>query len=152
MEFRSDEQIDSEPPRDDGGVCSTGCSNCPNCYHMMREIVELRTELGRLGETEKKKKKSFTIAPTMYTFYRNGLAKRHLARWVSVWLVMGRSASMTSSDILSSVDDNDTSYLENIIQQCSYLFRIPFLPLPILSTSICLCVMKSVRAHTLLHP
>ena len=126
MEFRSDEQIDSEPPRDDGGVCSTGCSNCPNCYHMMREIVELRTELGRLGETEKKKKKSFTIAPTMYTFYRNGLAKRHLARWVSVWLVMGRSASMTSSDILSSVDDNDTSYLENIIQQCSYPLPNPF--------------------------
>ncbi|KAK8822262.1 hypothetical protein WA577_005426 [Blastocystis sp. JDR] len=83
---------------------------------MMREIVELRTELGRLEETEKKKKKSFTIAPTMYTFYRNGLAKRHLAR----------SASMTSSDILSSVDDNDTSYLENIIQQCSYPLPNPF--------------------------
>lgn len=126
MEFRSDEQIDSEPPRNDSDSYSKGCPNCPNCYHMMREIVELRTELGRMEETERKKKKNFTIAPTMYTFYRNGLAKRHLARCCFVYHMINRSASMTSSDILSSVDDNDTSYLENIIQQCSYPLPNPF--------------------------
>ena len=49
---------------------------------MMNEIMELRMELGRVNESEKKVKKNFTIAPTLYTFYQNGLAKRHLARLV----------------------------------------------------------------------
>lgn len=55
--------------------------SCPNCYHMMNEIVELRMQLNRIEKGEKRTKKMFTIAPTLYTFYRNGLSKRHLARY-----------------------------------------------------------------------
>ena len=57
--------------------CNT---TCPNCFQMMNEIIQLRMELGRMEETNKRAKKNFTIAPTLYTFYRNGLSKRHLAR------------------------------------------------------------------------
>lgn len=53
---------------------------CPQCCQMMDEIIQLRTALGKTGSSEKKSKKNFTIAPTLYTFFRNGLAKRHLAR------------------------------------------------------------------------
>lgn len=56
--------------------------NCPNCYHMMNEIMSLRMELDRIQSREKRMKKNFTIAPTLYTFYRNGLSKRHLARYL----------------------------------------------------------------------
>ena len=53
---------------------------CPNCYHLMNEIKRLRMELEQLKQSNKKVKKNFNIAPTLYTFFRNGLAKRHLAR------------------------------------------------------------------------
>ena len=55
--------------------------HCPNCYHMMNEITELKMELNRIEKGEKMVKKTFTIAPTLYTFYHNGLSKRHLARY-----------------------------------------------------------------------
>lgn len=127
MEFRSDEQIDAEPTKGSNDAYSNSHPECPNCYNLMNEIMELRMELGRLEETEKKRKKNFTIAPTMYTFYRNGLAKRHLARCLLLFGVTHRAASMISSDILSSADDsNDTSYLENMILQCSYPLPNPF--------------------------
>lgn len=62
--------------------------NCPNCYHMMNEIVELRMELNRMEKGEKRVRKTFTIAPTLYTFYRNGLSKRHLARYsYMIWFI-----------------------------------------------------------------
>ena len=53
---------------------------CPNCMAMMNEITELRMELGRREENERKLKKNFTIAPTLYTFYKDRLAKRQLIR------------------------------------------------------------------------
>ena len=71
MEFRSDEQIDAEPTKGSNDAYSNSHPECPNCYNLMNEIMELRMELGRLEETEKKRKKNFTIAPTMYTGLRN---------------------------------------------------------------------------------
>ena len=53
---------------------------CPNCMAMMNEIIELRMELGRREENERKLKKNITIAPTLYTFYKDRLAKRQLIR------------------------------------------------------------------------
>jgi len=60
---------------------------CPNCYAMMNELMQLRMELARLDESKTKVKKNFTIAPTLYTFYQNGLAKRNLARYGSKWII-----------------------------------------------------------------
>ena len=56
------------------------CCYCPNCYNLMNEVRQLRMELAQLKQNDKKVKKNFNIAPTLYTFFRNGLAKRHLAR------------------------------------------------------------------------
>ncbi|KAK8808899.1 hypothetical protein WA588_004537 [Blastocystis sp. NMH] len=81
---------------------------CPNCMAMMNEIIELRMELGRREENERKLKKNFTIAPTLYTFYKDRLAKRQLIR----------SASMTSQSIIQSRGQIDYSYQEAIIQKC----------------------------------
>ena len=53
---------------------------CPHCMAMMNEIIELRMELGRREESARKLKKNFTIAPTLYTFYKDRLAKRQLIR------------------------------------------------------------------------
>ena len=54
---------------------------------MMNELMQLRMELARLDESKTKVKKNFTIAPTLYTFYQNGLAKRNLARYGSKWII-----------------------------------------------------------------
>lgn len=77
MELLSHEQLDANVTPE---ANLPSYSYCPNCFSMMNEIMELRMELGRVNESEKKVKKNFTIAPTLYTFYRNGLAKRNLAR------------------------------------------------------------------------
>ena len=79
MELVSHEHLDTDATPE---ANLPSYSYCPNCFNMMNEIMELRMELGRVNESEKKVKKNFTIAPILYTFYQNGLAKRHLARLV----------------------------------------------------------------------
>ena len=79
MELVSHEHLDTDATPE---ANLPSYSYCPICFNMMNEIMELRMELGRVNESEKKVKKNFTIAPTLYTFYQNGLAKRHLARLV----------------------------------------------------------------------
>ena len=61
MEFRSDEQIDAEPTKGSNDAYSNSHPECPNCYNLMNEIMELRMELGRLEETEKKSPKERKI-------------------------------------------------------------------------------------------
>ena len=80
MNLRSEEDFDPNSEHEmDLFFCKTAI-RCPHCLSMMNEIIELRMELGRREDYERKIKKNFTIAPTLYTFYKNRLDKRQLFR------------------------------------------------------------------------
>lgn len=81
MEFRTDEQLSSESQDDIHNTTSQPISFCQNCQELMNEVMSLRMQIGHYQETERKSKKHFTIAPTLYTFYRNRLDKRQLIRF-----------------------------------------------------------------------
>lgn len=81
MEFRTDEQLSSELQDETINSTSQPISFCQNCQELMNEVMNLRMQIGQYQETERKSKKHFTIAPTLYTFYRNRLDKRQLIRF-----------------------------------------------------------------------
>ena len=80
MDSRSNEQISPDSENDIDLFFIKPSMTCPNCLAMMNEIIELRMELGRREDGERRLKKNFTIAPTLYTFYKDRLAKRQLVR------------------------------------------------------------------------
>ena len=81
MEYPTNEAFHSNSENCQHNMSGDHRKACPQCCQMMNEIIQLRIALGRTEGVEKRSKKSFTIAPTLYTFFRNGLAKRHLARY-----------------------------------------------------------------------
>ena len=56
MELVSHEHLDTDATPE---ANLPSYSYCPNCFNMMNEIMELRMELGRVNESEKKVKKNF---------------------------------------------------------------------------------------------
>ena len=80
MEFQTDEHISSESEEEYKSHIFPSLSFCENCDRMMKEIIDLRIQIGKYQEAEKKAKKHFTIAPTIYTFYKDRLDKRQLIR------------------------------------------------------------------------
>ena len=52
-----------------------------NCIRLMQENSQLREQLAILqGE---RKKKQYTINPTLFTFYKNNVQKNRISRYVS---------------------------------------------------------------------
>ena len=82
MDYPGNEAVSSKSGTHHCNMAGDHFKTCPQCCQMMNEIIQLRSALGRTEGIEKRSKKNFTIAPTLYTFFRNGLAKRHLARYV----------------------------------------------------------------------
>ena len=119
MDFRSNEHLPLNSEEDFDILFSGSSVTCPNCLNMMNEIIELRMELGRREESERKLKKNFTIAPTLYTFYQDHLAKRQLVRYLSICSLIPSSASMTSQSIIQHNQQINYTYQEEIIQKCS---------------------------------
>ena len=53
---------------------------CMNCIRLMQENSQLKEQIAVLsGEG---KKKQYTIAPTLYTFYKNNVQKNRISRFV----------------------------------------------------------------------
>ena len=53
---------------------------CMNCIKLMQENSQLKEQIAILsGEG---KKKQYTIAPTLYTFYKNNVQKNRISRWI----------------------------------------------------------------------
>ena len=51
---------------------------CGNCIRLMQENSQLKEQIAiLLGEG---KKKQYTIAPTLYTFYKNNVQKNRISR------------------------------------------------------------------------
>ena len=51
---------------------------CMNCIKLLQENSQLKEQLAVLqGEG---KKKQYTIAPTLYTFYKNNVQKNRISR------------------------------------------------------------------------
>ena len=51
---------------------------CPNCIKLMQEIAALREE--NLQLTRMNQRKQYTIAPTLYTYYKNNILKNRVSR------------------------------------------------------------------------
>lgn len=51
---------------------------CPNCIRLMQENSQLKEQIAVLsGEG---RRKQYTIAPTLYTFYKNNVQKNRITR------------------------------------------------------------------------
>ena len=59
MDLRSNEEIAPDSEHDMDFCFTKPVITCPNCQTMMNEIIELRMELGRREESERKAKKNF---------------------------------------------------------------------------------------------
>lgn len=63
------------------------CDNdvCSNCIHLLQENSQLKEQLDvLLGRV---KRKQYTIAPTLYTFYRNNVQKNRVSRYGICYII-----------------------------------------------------------------
>lgn len=88
MELECNNGPERNPSAHVSQYSQTQVSYCSQCYHLMDEIRRLQMELDCLKQNCYKVKKNFTIAPTLYTFFRDGLSKRRLARYYAWGLAM----------------------------------------------------------------
>ena len=91
---------------------------CMNCIKLMQENSQLKEQIAILqGEG---KRKQYTIAPTLYTFYKNNVQKNRISRYILFILCfIFRAASQVTSNLLDCDDDDETNeYNEEIISQC----------------------------------
>ena len=81
---------------------------CANCIRLMQENSQLKEQIAVLkGEG---KRKQYTIAPTLYTFYKNNVQKNRISR----------AASQITQGILDVDEEQDQEeYNEEIIRQCN---------------------------------
>ena len=91
---------------------------CMNCIKLMQENSQLKEQIAILqGEG---KRKQYTIAPTLYTFYKNNVQKNRISRYILFILCfIFRAASQVTSNLLDCDDEDETNeYNEEIITQC----------------------------------
>ena len=84
----------------------------------MQENSQLKEQIAILqGEG---KRKQYTIAPTLYTFYKNNAQKNRISRQILFILCfIFRAASQVTSNLLDCDDEDETNeYNEEIITQC----------------------------------
>ena len=55
---------------------------CSNCIKLMQEISQLREENNELKCS--KQRKQYTIAPTLYTYYKNNMIKNRVSRLIFI--------------------------------------------------------------------
>ena len=55
---------------------------CANCIKLMQEISQLREENNELKCS--KQRKQYTIAPTLYTYYKNNMIKNRVSRLIFI--------------------------------------------------------------------
>lgn len=71
MDLRANEELPSEDEECAMAYYDEQMDSCPTCRALLNEIIELRMELGRKQEQEKKPAKHFSIESTLYTFYND---------------------------------------------------------------------------------
>ena len=71
MDLRTNEELPSEDDKCAIAYYDEQMDSCPTCRALLNEIIELRMELGRKQEQEKKPAKHFSIESTLYTFYND---------------------------------------------------------------------------------
>ncbi|KAM7457722.1 hypothetical protein BLSTO_01509 [Blastocystis sp. subtype 1] len=91
---------ETESKQESNGVCM-------NCIKLLQENSQLKEQLAVLqGEG---KRKQYTIAPTLYTFYKNNVQKNRISR----------AASQVTSGLLEENEEDDNEeFNEAIIKQC----------------------------------
>lgn len=91
---------------------------CMNCIKLMQENSQLKEQIAILsGEG---KKKQYTIAPTLYTFYKNNVQKNRISRLILLYILICRAASQVTSNLLECEEEDEVNeYNEEIIAQCS---------------------------------
>ena len=120
MDLQEKEELTPQKECNIPMYCDESINSCPNCQALLNEIIELRMELGRRQEQERQVMKHFTIAPTLYTFYKDHTSKCTLVRfvWMILLLFIYRTASISSQTIIQKSGKVDYSYQEEIIQKC----------------------------------
>ena len=117
----------SDPSKDDNKRGSGSDSAlCPNCYKLMQEIAMLREENMEL--TRKNQKKQYTIAPTLYTYYKNNILKNRVSRYGLRCCMMDRAASQVTQSLLECEEEEEDrdAYNEDIINLCAQPHPNPF--------------------------
>ena len=71
MDLRTSEELPSEDDECAMAYYDKQVDSCPTCRALLNEIIELRMELGRKQEQEKKPAKDFSIESILYTFYND---------------------------------------------------------------------------------
>ncbi|KAK8789799.1 hypothetical protein WA158_006579 [Blastocystis sp. Blastoise] len=80
---------------------------CQNCIRLTQELNTLKEKLA-VSESMTKKK-NFSIAPTLYTFYRNNVMKNRISR----------AASQISREVLENMpEENHEEVYEELIEKC----------------------------------
>ena len=92
----------------------------------MQEIAMLREENMEL--TGKNQKKQYTIAPTLYTYYKNNILKNRVSRYGLRCCVMDRAASQVTQSLLECKEEEEDrdAYNEDIINLCAQPHPNPF--------------------------
>lgn len=70
----------SEEGREPSPIVSS--APCTNCIKLMQEVSQLREENSALKLS--KQRKRYTIAPTLYTYYKNNILKNRVSRFDSL--------------------------------------------------------------------
>lgn len=85
----------------------------------MQEIAILREENMEL--TRKNQKKQYTIAPTLYTYYKNNMLKNRVSRYAISFIMTSRAASQVTQSLLecSEEAEDKSAYNEDIINICA---------------------------------
>lgn len=99
---------------------------CSNCIKLMQEISQLREENNELKCD--KQRKQYTIAPTLYTYYKSNVLKNRVSRCVTILVFYYcRAASQATQSLLESTEEEDKgAYNEEIINICSQSFPNSF--------------------------